>query len=101
VAADRAGAVAGGIGPAAPVMGAFPGARPTLGSGLLGNLLFALLGYGLPVLFIAGVISRLLSRRLPEPRGGLARTRTLLFLPLAYVVLTLLAVALGYAGVGG
>jgi plastocyanin len=101
VAADRAGVVTGSIGPAAPVMGAFPGARPPHGSGLPGNLLFALLGYGLPVLFIVGVASRLLTRRLPGPRLGLARTRTLLLLPLAYVALTLVAVVLGYAGVGG
>jgi plastocyanin len=100
VVGDRAGAVAGSIGPGAPVMGAFPGARSPRGSGLLGNLFFGVLGYGLPLLFIVAVASRLLRRRLPEPPHGLARTRTLVALPVAYIALVLVAVALGYAGVG-
>jgi Right handed beta helix region len=100
VAGDRAGADAGSIGPAAPAMAAFPGAGRPGRSGVLGNLFFVVLGYGLPLLFILAVASRLLGRQSPEPRGGLARTRILVVLPIAFVALTLVAVALGYAGVG-
>jgi plastocyanin len=100
LASDRAEAMTHGAGQAGVVLAAFPSASLPSGTGWPGNILFTLLGYGLPLLLIAGLVLRLGSRGRSGPRRGLSRTRTLVLLPVAYVALTLVVVGLGYLGLG-
>jgi hypothetical protein len=65
------------------------------------SFFLAVVGYLLPILFIAGLLLRISRRGTPAARVSLARTRVLIGLPVAYLAFLALVAFTGYTGYTG